>query len=101
MMTTTASISGDAAVGAQRPSVAAHTPGPWERTNDTVHIPYRGPHHKAAAFAGTAENARLIAAAPDMLEALRGVRVYLERGEPHKASELARLAIACATGAAP
>ena len=52
-----------------------HTPGPWEvdERNRQVLIP-TGKHSCYAAYAGTLSNARLIAAAPDLLEALEDSR---------------------------
>lgn len=50
---------------------AGPTPGPWELRYDySVNIPYRGEHCCAVAYGGTEANARLIAAAPDLFEAL-------------------------------
>jgi hypothetical protein len=70
---------------------ATHTPGPWSPVNGNIvrvtaringgseHVPVCGVH-KSAAFGGTYErrkiaeaNTRLIAAAPDLLEALEGL----------------------------
>ena len=53
----------------------AHTPGPWEldERRRSAYIPCRGKHHSAAAYGGTVANARLIAAAPELLEALENL----------------------------
>ncbi len=84
-----------------------HTPGPWtvsednwsQTTGDTYSIleeSYEASERKA--------NARLIAAAPELLEALKGVLVRLEHsgsweGEDEKTA--ARAAIAKAEGVDP
>jgi hypothetical protein len=96
-----------------------HTPGPWEalhidhrwhiRTADWINGPLGGPMGKAAIadlYEGDADsaNARLIAAAPELLEALaqivdaydyKGIGVTL----PKSSLVLARAAIAKAKGA--
>ena len=46
------------------------TPGPWKRKIKSVLIPI-APYEWAEAYGGSIANARLIAAAPDLLEALR------------------------------
>lgn len=85
-----------------------HTPGPWAiDRNNCVSIPYRGPHRCASAFAGTKENARLIAASPLLLEALQDVTELLVgtvtefgcwEAEDHPKVIAARAAITAATG---
>lgn len=61
-----------------------HTPGPW-RIGDagrTVFGPPNGnPSPQTVASVTHKANARLIAAAPEMLEALRGMLATVERGE--------------------
>ena len=96
-----------------------HTPGPWINKNDEpTFIPLRAHHCEKLGFSigfvswedndgrgSPLANARLIAAAPDLLEALRNL---LEEGEfmdyPHTrqwyAVNAAREAIAKATGSA-
>lgn len=85
--TTTAQASGPITTGDQRPSLAAHTPGPWRLVETAGRFDTRvngylikyGPvgnwlaHVEACGNAAldNEANARLIAAAPDMLEALR------------------------------
>ena len=64
---------------------AQHTPGPWIQEIDTVFI---GDNRKCqpVAYHMDAEgiaNARLIAAAPDLLAALQGARAALRRALPH------------------
>jgi hypothetical protein len=89
-----------------------HTPGPWEvgsaieiraasgyvvaRLGDPIHM-----HNEI-----TAGNARLIAAAPELLESLRAMSDYIESlkwgqawpGRPHAMADAARAAIAKAEG---
>lgn len=81
--------------------MADHTPGPWE----IIQLPsaqYRidakvGPLHVCPAIANGLADARLIAAAPDLLEALQYVMVA--HGEQlHDAFDMACRAIARATG---
>lgn len=68
---------------------AAHTPGPWEIRCEKV---FKGPRAIASisnwndavngeTFATSGANARLIAAAPDMLELLRRAKDRCIRGE--------------------
>lgn len=60
-------------------SEARHTPGPWVRhdTADYAEIhPASGKTRSAVALVGRAEDADLIAAAPDMLEALKAIRAH-------------------------
>lgn len=58
-----------AVVGQVEPSVGQHTPGPWRQDRRSVLIPL-APYEYAEAYGGTEANARLIAAAPELLEAL-------------------------------
>lgn len=66
-------------------SEGKHTPGPWLVTKEYDHnndVSWRvsAPLPRIAATATEDEaNARLIAAAPDMLEALEGLVSYLDR----------------------
>ena len=71
------------------------TPGPWVISfrRDEVNIPIRGPHCVTATYAGSEANARLIAAAPDLLEALENI-LASEGMEFEIALERARTAIA-------
>jgi hypothetical protein len=98
--------------------MSAHTPGPWYvgAQNDGLYIIDRqpspsndDPRHDAdvelvatpfAARGATVEaNARLIAAAPEMLEALKDVMERLvDRHEADESAVKARAAIAKATG---
>lgn len=62
-----------------------HTPGPWMRTPDDANPGYwfigtaDDPHAVVGLDGEMSEpDARLIAAAPDLLEALEGVEPYLE-----------------------
>ena len=87
--------------------MSKHTPGPWAFDNHEF-----GPFIRCSAgyiISGPVtkrpdgkDNARLIAAAPDLLEALRdlvGMDVAYQRGPMvKKAVEAARAAIAAATG---
>jgi len=78
-----------------------HTPGPWHPAHDQVVTDndslicslsgLRGPGYTQA-------NARLIAAAPELLEALRGLLNALPSATTHPAISAARAAIAKATG---
>lgn len=100
----------------------AHTPGPWVAQVDTVRKSVRAPGRAAqgplflirvlrdSSFgpgdAGEAQviaNARLIAAAPELLEALQNLlAVYNgEGGTRYHAGDIASAAIAKATGLAP
>ena len=99
---------------------ALHTKGPWAVTERGGEITIQGPASEWLAVIPLAEtagfgvvcrselraNARLIAAAPDMLEALRRALNFIENtesemGETLECGELARAAIARATGAKP
>jgi len=85
-----------------------YSPGPWavkhhEETNSyTVHVAKKS--WQSWSIAGLNDctqdeaNARLIAAAPELLEALEGV-MYWDNGKPEW--EIARAAIAKATGMTP
>lgn len=89
-----------------------HTPGPWRHEKDfsvraTNNYEIAHVSHMNYERGGTCEaNARLIAAAPDMLEALKWAAEILESYKNQKcgihidAIEKARAAIAKATGAA-
>lgn len=86
-----------------------HTPGPWKVRED-----YAGAQSVVSADAFLARvgppnteqaeaNARLIAAAPELLEALQGLLAAVEQGTlpgSGKAQDAARAAIAKATGSA-
>ena len=91
-----------------------HTPGPWEKADGTDGITrgirgWHGPEmvnvinwngiSRATSVTGQA-NARLIAAAPDLLEALKWMVLRTEEGgyPDGKCLEEARAAIARATG---
>jgi hypothetical protein len=57
--------------------MSEHTPGPWDygiRKDGTIWLtigdPDKGPHYQGD-FPGTEADARLVIAAPDLLEALR------------------------------
>jgi hypothetical protein len=69
--------------GAARQEALPPTPGPWHAYDDTVYSGQRGQHAVASCDVGTTNwgrrraNARLIAAAPDLYEALRDL-VQLE-----------------------
>lgn len=80
-----------------------HTPGPWARhdTDDYAEIhPVSGRQRSAIALVGRAEDANLIAAAPDMLEALHAAEVVLSQEGKEGSLVLmgARAAIAKAEG---
>ncbi len=90
-----------------------HTPGPW-RIEGAGHMHAAGStalmheNYCIAVFRGVDSdaNARLIAAAPDMLDALRLALDYCESGAvedsiPGTLSETIRAAIAAATGVTP
>jgi hypothetical protein len=85
--------------------VPAHTPGPWEWANDEV---FAEPSNDSICVVLQKEshfeaNARLIAAAPDLLAAALEVRRCGNGGAKlsRKASDAIRTAIAKATGATP
>ncbi len=46
-----------------------HTPAPWRIKNQAIF----GPNEYICSFSGRSANARLIAAAPELLEALKGI----------------------------
>ena len=88
-----------------------HTPGPWFVTPDGFRVTDKpvwfdqdGSRHgetpNIVIFAETQANARLIAAAPELLEALVNLlRVHEgEGGTKYHAGDIARAAIAKATG---
>ena len=99
-------------------SEAKHTPGPWQWTqhfDPTISIYKDGFGQIARLYdssAGTGKaNARLIAAAPDLLDALEGIIGYFDSGNSVSVSQAtikassdeikaARAAIAKATGCA-
>lgn len=61
----------------------AHTPGPWTRkdTPDYAEIhPSSGELRQAIALVGAPDDANLIAAAPDLLDALRRIMTYAHDG---------------------
>ena len=61
--------------------MSKHTPGPWKLVDrDSVLIPI-APYEWAEAYGGTEANARLIAAAPDLLEALKGMLLHMGMDE--------------------
>lgn len=74
--------------------MSKYTPGPWKRKIKSVLIPV-APYEWAEAYGGSIANARLIAAAPDLLEALQDLCDTL--GECGM-TEKARAAIAKAEG---
>ena len=90
---------------------ARHTPGPWTYCPDEDDIP--GHRERARVEFGRSKwvnigphgndyDARLIAAAPDMLEALQAARIILAEHEPHPLPVLGKVlaAIIKATGRA-
>lgn len=93
--------------------MSKHTPGPWE-IEEHYHFGYRwisGPEHSQLAQVvwcmeyedrslGCEANAHLIAAAPELLEALENLlKVHEgEGGTQHHAGDMARTAIAKAKG---
>ena len=89
-------------------SEAKHTPGPWQWTQhfDPTRSIYKDGFGQIARLydssAGTGKaNARLIAAAPDLLDALEFVMNRLvDKHEDDIAAQKARAAIAKATGGA-
>ena len=54
------------------------TPGPWKRKIKSVLIPI-APYEWAEAYGGSIANARLIAAAPDLLEALKRMASIIDK----------------------
>lgn len=90
---------------------SGHTPGPWRVNEDTCVIAGHAdaPFAVAQVYMGSDANARLIAAAPDLLRALELALGQLEGSKPlsgvHASSlradiEIARAAIAKAKGGA-
>lgn len=83
-----------------------HTLGPWETSRDAVpdhHVQItvyeQATGTRVATAFETPDNARLIAAAPDLLTALQGLEFAIRRGLSHEVEmEAARAAIAKATG---
>lgn len=91
--------------------MAEHTPGPWLYDGCVQIVEAERPHMRICflpsdhdEYASSKANARLIAAAPDLLEALIAISDQLERigdTRPHKDGQFiddARAAIAKATG---
>jgi len=95
----------------------SHTPGPWYNVNDSfiyARFPHQNGEHVATVWshgtAETASNARLIAAAPDLLAACVALVSELDRlsgtskahcGRVWTAASLARIAIAKSAGLLP
>ena len=84
---------------------AAHTPGPWTFKRGVYRIEVRTTPERSYAFSLSDEaNARLIASAPELLEALEAVLPDLEHyvathgPGPDKRLAIARAAIAKARG---
>ena len=87
-----------------------HTPGPWfvdhkspflVRAGDDIdgrHIAHIGPANYTPRFDVDEPNAKLIAAAPDLLEALEGLLASVDHGLYGIAISRARKAIARARG---
>lgn len=90
-------------------NAATHTPGPWFANHGAVNaqdVPIALADDYSKSQSEREANARLIAAAPDMLAALRGIFVHLaaeaadtHRGHVIAALETARAAITKAEGA--
>jgi len=84
--------------------MSKHTPGPWE-VNFKKFNEVRAENgavvaecKKLTSLVGLQANARLIAAAPNLLEALQGLLNALPSATTHPAIRAARAAIAKATG---
>lgn len=85
---------------------AKHTPGPWRAMPDgaiqrDAPMPMGGAvvaYTRHAAIATQAANARLIAAAPDMLTALQTIALHIPSLDAQGVRELCDAAIAQATG---
>ena len=84
---------------------STHTPGPWKVDRAPNGVTYidaigrRGEIPICTVTSHEQDDARLIAAAPDLLEACRGMLRHLEReGLQFDAMDDARAAIAKATG---
>jgi hypothetical protein len=75
--------------------VVNYTPGPWE-VRDEVYVVKGSKVIAAASYEGS-DNARLIAAAPDLLAALERLAV-MDEVAPHICGNIARAAISKATG---
>lgn len=80
-----------------------HTPGPWSITESATHITVRNMEgdavfHDEKRLDGVIEDARLIAAAPELLEALEGLLHALPSATTHPAIQAAKAAIAKAKG---
>jgi hypothetical protein len=83
---------------------AKHTPGPWAAFGCDVGT--LGPRHRVICWTGQPEveleearaNARLIAAAPDMLTALQTIALHISSLDAQGVRELCDAAIAQATG---
>lgn len=84
--------------------MSEHTPGPWRvhvsRTDDLEYVVTNEGHKVAFPYG---HNARLIAAAPDLLEAAKHAEEILslyvaQTGEPGEALEALRIAITKAVG---
>ena len=96
-------------------SVTKHTPGPWTHIPGGFTIKAPSDHHSFQLIASLSTgmktrseveaNARLIAAAPDLLEALQTIAGYLDDtaacNSDKAMASTARAAIAKATGGAP
>lgn len=89
--------------------MSKHTPGPWQRDGLSISAPQRGvvarcPTVKNGGVFDCSDNAHLIAAAPDLLEALKECLPDLEHYAsthgpgPDRRLEQARAAIAKARG---
>lgn len=77
-----------------------HTPGPWEVQDDCATSIWAGGHYIAETYTDGEANARLIAAAPDLLAALEAIVAICEQLDVpnHQHAQLARFAIAKAKG---
>lgn len=82
----------------------SHTPGPWELRGCRLVTDHHGvviAERISANGPGTPEaNARLIAAAPELLELAKFMVLNIGGYDPEKARDMARAAIAKATGGA-
>ncbi len=76
-----------------------HTPGPWSEpgTFGATRFEVQGSNRRVAVV-DTIEDARLIAAAPELLDALEGLLNALPSATTHPAIAQARAAIRKATG---
>lgn len=76
-----------------------HTPGPWKLKQHGInHYTLTGSSPGLIADIHRDEDAQIIAAAPDLLAALRGLLNALPSATTHPAIRAARAAIANATG---